>query len=310
MKLDVKHFQAFVILAKHLHFSKAAEELGVAQPTITLFIKQLEDAVGASLVHRSTRSVYLTDMGLQFLPKAQHLLEEMLGALNSVREFAALQSGKLSVAVYPSISSSLLPHLFVRFQKAYPSVFLRIIDANYSQMLDRLRTGEVDLAIGYAPETERDVAFQPLFRDEIAAFFRHDHAFVGRDALTWAHLAKETLIAPPSDTSVRALIDNQLIRNGLRLQASITATSMYTIAAMVRQGGGVGILPSSYNQASELGDLKSMTIQGPVVHRPIGLIRRKRSVPTPVAEAFVDLLCQGMDETDLKRQGKVKSLGR
>ncbi|MCP5374372.1 MAG: LysR family transcriptional regulator [Hyphomicrobiales bacterium] len=290
MQIDLKHVRAFAAVARHRHFTRAAEELGVAQPTLSLLIRQLEDAVGVSLVHRNTRNVDLTEMGREFLPTAQNLVEDLSTAVDSLRDLAELRRGKVTVAALPSVAANLLPGVLLTYRRRFPDVQVRLQDLNTQYVQQAVRTGTADFGIGYVAAGDTGLDCRPLFEDEILLIVRPDHPFARRRRIPWRELQDEPLISFSDETSVRRLVEEALGARGIEHRVLLEPAMTVTVAALVVAGVGVGILMTSLLDSPIMRGLAAVPLVDPVITRPVGVLTRPNRVLTPAAEAMLTLV--------------------
>lgn len=290
MKIDLKHLRAFVAVADNLHFSKAADAIYVSQPTLTLLIQQLETAVGAPLISRTTRSVSLTEMGDTLLPTAREISGDLESAIMSIRDLVELRRGRLTIAALPSLAANIMPRAIRVFLDRYPEIKLRLLDVITDDLVNAVLTGEADFGIGYLPNEERGISLEPLIEDEILILVPKGHRLAKRSELPWRRLTKEPLIALPVETSVRKLIDNELAKGGHRLKPIMEPTHMSTIVSLVAQGVAVGVLPSSFVRSASLPDVVSVAATNPIIRRPLGLLFKKNKVLSPAGQEMRNII--------------------
>ncbi|TNE41157.1 MAG: LysR family transcriptional regulator, partial [Alphaproteobacteria bacterium] len=288
--MDIKHFRAFDAVARHLHFTKAAEEQNVTQPTLSLLIQQLEAEMGVQLLTRSTRQVELTEMGTEFLPLARTVVRDLELAAAHMKDLARLKRGKVSVAAFPSVATNQLPSLIVAFRQKYPDIRIQLYDGVWETVIDRVRDGEADFAIASYPEEMGDLEFQPMYDDEIMLIVTKDHPLSTRSAVRWRELEGEEIVLLSKDTGVRRSIDKTLAGQGLELNAVFEPALIQTAAALVSAGAGVGVILSSYLPVIDRSNIVPLKLQEPLVLRPVGIITLSGRTLNPAAVVFKDMI--------------------
>ncbi len=128
MKLDTLGVQAFIAIADHGGFARAAESLHITQTALSRRLKNLESFLGVRLVERSTRSVALTQIGRDFLPRAERLLSELAAALVEIRETGKSMRGDVTIACIQTVSANFLPKIVQRYAALHPENRIRILD--------------------------------------------------------------------------------------------------------------------------------------------------------------------------------------
>ncbi len=216
--MELKHCRAFVAVANHLHFTRAAEDIHVTQPTLTLLIQQLEQTVGAKLLIRNTRQVSLTEMGEEFLPLAKNVVQDADSAVRHMQNLASLTRGQVSVAAFPSVSANQLPPLIVEYRKKFPGITVRIRDGIWDSIIEDVRSGTADFGIASAPADSEKFDFQHLYDDRVMLIAPEDHPWRNRKGVTWADIGNEEIVLLSDNTGVRQSIDHALVSTGISRQ--------------------------------------------------------------------------------------------
>ena len=153
--LTFRQLRVFEAVARHLSFSRAAEELFLTQPAVSMQVKQLEESVGLPLVEQTGKRIRLTEAGTLMAQTARRLAGELRQADDALAALKGLESGSLTVAVV-STAIYFAPHLVARFVASHPGIKVRLLDANREQVLRLLGESAVELAVmGEPPEGSR-----------------------------------------------------------------------------------------------------------------------------------------------------------
>src|SRR5579859_6421660 len=145
--MELRQLHYFVVLARALNFTKAAETIGIAQPALSQQIRALEHELGVTLLDRTSRRVSLTDAGAAFSRRAEQLLADADEARLEMQEFAGLRRGKIAVGVVPNLGETWLAHLVADFHQQYPGIEIALIEETTLPLLDFLLRGQLDLAL-------------------------------------------------------------------------------------------------------------------------------------------------------------------
>ncbi len=288
MNVELKHFRAFVAVAKHLHFASAAREIHVSHPTLSLWVHQLEDLIGAPLFKRSTRHVELTDMGKEFLPRADQALNAASSAVGFMQDFVHMRRGKVTVAAFPSVATRLLPSIVSEFRQKNPNVTVNILDGIADFILKRIQTGAADFAIASELNEKEDLEFIPIFEDNIVLLLGKDHKLSRRKSVAWREFIDENVVTVSAETGIRQTIDHTLDKQGLKMKAIIEPQMIHTVLALCEAGVGSGIVLSSYLRGTPPG-LVAVKVREPVIRHRIGIIKRSSAMLTPAASALFTL---------------------
>jgi DNA-binding transcriptional LysR family regulator len=289
MKIDVLGVQAFVALAEHESFRRAAASLFISQAAISRRLKNLEASLGVELVERSTRSFALTRVGHGFLPQAKRLLAELQASLHEIRETGALRGGDVTLACVPTVGVQYLPRVIESYARAYPDNRVIVLDHSSAGVQQSVLAREAEFGIAIAGPHSPALTSELLLKDRFVLVCPREHPLAGSARVTWAQLAQHRLILPGQGSSNRPLLDAQLPDSlGLRSQYEVQRSS--TALGMVAAGIGVAVVPSLALQPGTYPSLRVVPLVKPVLQRTFVLLRRKGSVLSPAAEALVKLV--------------------
>ncbi len=287
MDVDLRRLRAFVAVARHGSFTRAAKALNVSQPTFTVQIRQLETSLGVRLVDRNTRSVQLTPIGRELAPVLERILRDLDSALLNTQALSSQASGFVAIAALPTLSATVLPGIISAFRTGNPGIAIHLRDAVSFRVAGMVRAGEVDFGFGSLPASAPDVEFTPLFDDRMSAIFQR-HSPLGRKrSITLKDLTASPLILMGRDSSVRAVVDRALAAIGHFAPPAYEASYISTALGMVEAGLGVTILPASVLGTDRGLDLISRPIQKPRINREVGFIQLRGRTLSPAAEAFL-----------------------
>lgn len=226
MKIDILGVQAFVAIADHGEFQKAADALNITQTAITQRLRHLEDFLGVTLVERTTRLVGLTTIGEDFLPRTRRLLQELSATLTEIRENGEAQRGDVSVACLPTAGIQYLPKIIWEYSTRYPENRIKILDHSSFGVAQAVLHREAEFGIHVATDYHPELVSVPLLKDQFVLICRDDHPAAGHDALTWNELEAHALIFAGQVNGNRPLLDSLLsggamdgVRKPLALQA-------------------------------------------------------------------------------------------
>jgi DNA-binding transcriptional LysR family regulator len=291
---ELRHFRAFVEVARHGNFTRAAEELHICQPALTVQIKQLEHSLGVKLFDRDRRHVALTHAGRELLPPIERVLADVDDIRTSSRGLATHQRGSVTVAALPSIAASVLPVAIKRLQAVHPGISIRLLELIGTRIIDAVKTGEADFGVGSYAKIDRDLSYQRLWSDRMAAFVPLPHPLAGRRAVTFRDVVAYPLVLTRRGSSVRVLVDRILERERLAANVAQEASYVPTILGLVAAGVGVGILPEREYSADLARTIRRLPIRAPALIRHIGIIGLAGRSFSPAAAKVVDLLRDGI----------------
>jgi DNA-binding transcriptional LysR family regulator len=284
MKLN--HLRAFMAVAHHKSFTRAAAALHLSQPALTVQIRKLEESLKLRLLDRSSRSVELTSLGRELLPVFERMLGEVDDIVFQSHERSAGRRGLVRVAALPSFAASLLPVVIRESLAREPALSFVVRDAVASRVVDLVRSEDVDLGLtgGVMPDDDLEVLCRA--EDRLCAVFPQDHALARKRKLGVKDIVAHPLVLTDTATSIRAVVDAAFRALGRRPQIACETTYMMTAVAMVGAGLGITILPASAQELRAASGLKYRPIDDEAFVRPIALVKKRRRTLSPPCEAF------------------------
>lgn len=284
-----RQIKAFLAVARIGSFTRAANDVGLSQPALTVQIRQLEESIGARLFDRDKRQVRLTAVGNTLVPTLSRILADLEGVISGSKDSASVTRGRVAIAALPSVSASLLPYCIHRFREVYDSVDVHLHDVVAERIVQMVKGEEVDFGLGTRLTPDREVDVEDLLSDRLCAFFPEEHP-LATGHLTVRRLTRYPLLLTRQNSSVRILFERVLAREGEEIQIGGEANYMATILGMIREGLGVGVMPESAIETGPMTGLTHRVIQAPGKTRKIGIIRRTGCTLSPAAEAFIKTL--------------------
>jgi DNA-binding transcriptional LysR family regulator len=200
---ELRHLRYFVAVAEELNFSRAARRLQMAQPPLSVAIRQLEAELGAELFQRSSREVTLTEAGRAMLDGARRTLAEADRAVAEARRAGTGEVGGLRVAFSWSARFETLPALGRAVRVEHPDVELLTEEMWNSRMIGALRAGSIDVAISLCPEVAGDLAYEPIRAERVVALLGAGHPLAGERSIELSVLTNEGFVLFPRELAPR-----------------------------------------------------------------------------------------------------------
>lgn len=192
--MELRQLEAFVGVARELHFGRAAEKLHMSQPTLSELIRRLEREVGTPLLIRTTRRVALTQAGVELFGRAVSILDGVEGATAAVRRLADGDTGTVRLGITPPAAPLLTPHLAQALARAAPEVELSVRRMWLPDLQQAIGEGALDVAITCGPVTNPPGILSEVFCAEpVVVGLRESHRLADRPSVELAQLAGETL---------------------------------------------------------------------------------------------------------------------
>ena len=290
MKIDTLGVQAFIAVADHGSFNRAAESLHISQAALSRRVQNLEGFLGLHLIERTTRSVSLTRVGQDFLPQARRLLTDLASALLEIRESGKAFRGDVTIACVPTVGVQYLPGVVQRYAALHPQNRLRILDHSSSGVAAAVLRREAEFGINMQLAGHPELTSIPLLEDHMVLVCRADHALGRKRRLSWKQLEPYPVIVPGSESGNRAHLDMALERHKVKLQAFYEVQRSSTAVGMVAKGVGIAVVPALAVQGDAYPELRMIPLVDPVVSRRIVLVSRTNGQLTPAAQALYDLI--------------------
>ncbi len=284
----IDKLEMFIALARAQHFGRAAEAMGIAQPTLSAAIRQLESDLGVMLVTRGSRYGGLTPEGARVLDWARQIVGDARAMREELRAARAGLSGNVRLAVIPT-ALTVVSQLTARFVRAHPNVRFQILSSNSIEILKSLEGLQIDAGISYLDnEPLGRVVTVPIYRERYALVVRRDAPEAALPAIGWAGLGHLRLCLLTPDMQNRRIIGGHLAEAGVTVAPGMESNSTVVLVSHVQAGGWATILP---RKAAEVflpaGDLAAVPITGPDASHAVGLIASWREPHTPVIAALL-----------------------
>jgi DNA-binding transcriptional LysR family regulator len=289
MDLNLREIRAFVTVADAGNFTRAALQLHLSQPALTVQIRRLEEIVGARLFDRNSRSVALTQTGRELLPLLRRSLDDMERVLRDARALGEGVSGTVRLACLPTFAASALPDLIRTFRERVPRASFQIRDAVASTVVELVRNETVDIGVTGGDVVDSSLEVLHSGSDRLVVVCPKTHPLARKRRIAVADLAGLPLVLTASGTSVRTVVDKALGAAGCTLEIACEPTYMMTAVAMVRGGLGVTILPATAREVLAEPDLVARPIDDPAFVRATALVKKRGRTLPRVTEAFIEL---------------------
>lgn len=242
--MELRHIRYFIVLAEELNFSRAAEQLHIAQPSLSRQIKDLEDKVGAQLFYRTKRRVELTNAGKVFLNKAYHILDDIEQACISTRLSSTGQEGELRIGFNGAVQD-IIPTLKA-YQKKFPQVGLILKQLNSAEQVKTLNEKKIDIGVISIPIHDDKIKTFPIVKIPFKVALPENHPLVHKDVLHINDLANEKFIITQKSTG--PLFYDAFMgffhQTDFTPNITIQANDMHTVMALVAANMGITLTPT------------------------------------------------------------------
>ncbi|MEK3724354.1 LysR family transcriptional regulator [Paenibacillus sp. FSL H8-0034] len=288
--LQLKYFQT---VAKYEHLSRAAEELRIAQPSLSQTISRLEKSLGYQLFTRNGRKIELNECGKAYLRRIENVFMELNEGLREMEEISRKNNEKIAIAVtIPSI----LPDLIVGFKNLYPQVRFRQYQSSSALMSKQLESAEIDLGISTVELISENLQWIPLLREEVLLTVPPGHRLADRTSIRLDEVKSEPFIAMPAGHGFRDITEDFCREAGFTPFTAFEGDEAGITQKLVARGLGVAFYPSitSFNSASS--DTVKLRIEEPSCFRTIGLLLNKKHYLTSTVHNFIDFVIDHFEQ--------------
>lgn len=284
----IDKLEMFIALAQARHFGKAAEAVGVTQPTLSAGIRQLEDQLGVMLVLRGSRFQGLTPEGKRVLEWARQIVGDVRTMKQEVRAARTGLSGNLRLAVIPTALTA-ASQLTTSFARSHPNVHFTILSTTSSEILQMLEDLQIDAGISYLDnEPLGRVASVPLYAERYVLVVHRDAPIANRASVGWADLTGLPLCLLTPNMQNRRIIAGHLAEAGVEVAPTVESNSTIVLVSHVLHAGMATILPVRAAEIFvEKGPLRAIPITAPDASHAVGLIAPYREPHTPVLAALL-----------------------
>jgi LysR family transcriptional regulator, low CO2-responsive transcriptional regulator len=287
----LRQLEIFMTVADVGGIAQAAEKLHLAQPSVSIQVRKLAEAVGMPLYDIVGRRLYLTEAGQRVVEAGRELhdtLERLDGSLNDLK---GLQAGRLRLAV-DSSAKYFLPQLLAPFLARHSGVELEFTEGKRSDLLKRLGDNKDDLYIFNHVPADMDIHHHPFLPNPLVVAARVDHPLAKRRKLQWQDLAQELLIVREEGSGSRLALDEFLSQQGLSIARSLALASSEAIRLSIMANMGVGVMSAYALVNAEADGLVQLRVQGFPIMSQWNVIYLRQKQLSRVSRGFLDFMLE------------------
>jgi LysR family transcriptional regulator, transcription activator of glutamate synthase operon len=283
--VELRQLRYAEAVARHRHFTRAAEELHIAQSALSHQVRRLEGELGVELFERTSRSVVPTEAGEAVAARARRILAEVDGVRGEVDELQGLVRGQISIGALLPAGEIDVPLMLARFSEAYPGIEVTMREGTAGEMAAYLVEDEVDVAFSMlADDPAEGVVAEYMSEEEIVAVFPPGRAPRGR--VKAAYLSPSAIATPRQGSAIKTAVDRFFSDAGEPLHVSIESGDPFLLRCLVSGGFGPAVLPRSLTRRE--GPPIEVRSFNPIIRLPVALLWREHRHASPVARAFID----------------------
>ncbi|MDO8263839.1 MAG: LysR family transcriptional regulator [Gallionella sp.] len=241
LNFTLRQLQVFEKVASHLNYSRAAEELYLSQPAVSMQIKQLEGHIGLPLFEQMGKKIFLTEAGRELFHYSRSIAQQLAEMEAVFDEMKGLGQGKLTLSVV-NTANYFTPRLLAKFCRRYPNINVILQVANRDAVLKQLADNSTDLAIMGQPPDGLDISAEPFMDNPLVVIAAPDHPLARLKRARFAQLAQETFLSREPGSGTRSAMERIFAEHKIRPRISMEMETNEAIKQAVQAGMGLGIL--------------------------------------------------------------------
>ncbi|MES2365808.1 MAG: LysR family transcriptional regulator [Pseudomonadota bacterium] len=299
-RLTLRQFKVFEAVARHLSFSRAAAELHLSQPAVSMQVKGLESIVGQPLTEQLGKKIFLTEAGREVLHTSQNIAAQLNDLQTNLEQLRGMDSGHLNLAVTSTVNS-VATGILARFRGRHPKLSIHLYVSNRESVLSQLAANSIDLAImGQVPEGLGLEAIR-FMDNPLVVIAPPDHPLTRKKRISVNELATESFLVREAGSGTRGAMERFFAAKGLEICTSMEMSSNEAIKQAVQAGLGLGILSQqTLEMELALKHLAVLAVEDFPIMRYWYLVHRADKRLSPVAQAFKQFV---LDEGKAKEAG-------
>lgn len=289
--VEIRQLMCVEAVARHRHFTRAAEELHLAQSALSHQILRLERELGTPLFERTSRRVRATAAGEAVAERARRVLAELEGARQEVDELRGVLRGCLRIGPLVPADDVDVPGLLARFGQSYPGVEVTLREGVAADMFRFLTADELDVAFCLlSGDLPGHLTGHRLGHVEVVAAFAADHA-PPASHVGVADLVRHRIVAPRRGSAITSILEQHFADAGQQLHLALESGDPLLLRSLAARGFATAILPRSLTPPEDAG-LEVRRLH-PAIHLPVALVWRRTRNLSPAARAFAEFVrCQ------------------
>jgi DNA-binding transcriptional LysR family regulator len=290
LHLTLRQLKVFEAVARHLNYTRAAEELFLTQPAVSMQVKQLEESLGVALFEQLGKRIHLTEAGQEVLAYARTVtqqLDELESVLNRIK---GLSGGKLRISV-ATTANYFIPTLLGTFSRRYPEVTVSLDVTNREALLQQLSENTVDLVIMGQPPSGLDVEAEAFMENPLIIVAPPGHPLAHQKKIPLKRLQEEVFLVREPGSGTRSAMERFFAEREIHLKTGMEVGSNEAIKQSVQAGLGLGLLSrATIEQELELKRLVVLDVAEFPIMRHWYLVHRRGKRLSAVAEVFKDFM--------------------
>jgi len=287
--MDFKDLKAFIEVATHSSFTKAAEHSYLSQPSLSKAVKKLEEDLNVLLFNRSTRGLVLTDAGKIVYKQGQQAISVLDELPNLLEGLSHGTSGEIKIGMPPLIGTLFFPQIARRLQDKYPSIRIELHEIGAKLVEELVEEGQIDAGIVVLPADTSIFNVHPFISDKFVLFVHLDHPIAKRESVTLSELKDENFILFSKSFALHHYIIGACKEAGFNPTISYESSQWDLIIELVSSKLGITLLPHSISGKLNNDNIKMLPLKAPSLLWKLGIVTKKDSYHSFALKKFMEM---------------------
>lgn len=292
MSFSDTRLRVFHAVAKHLSFTRAAEELYLTQPAVTFQIRQLEEHFDTRLFDRHHNRISLTDAGAMVFTYSDRILELYREAEKAIAEMTGMTRGVVKLGASTTVGEYLLPKILSSYHDKFPEVKIRMTVHNTRLVVRKLEDATIDVGMIEGPVNNKNISVTPCIEDELVVILAPNHPLAKLEEIPLNRLKDIPFVSREEGSGTRAVVVERLAKAGLpydQLNMILELGTTEAVKSAVENGVGFGIVSAiSLAKETKLKILVTRRIKGVTMKRPLNFVYQKQKFRSKAVEEFLN----------------------
>jgi len=289
LRFKLEELETFLTVAELGSFSRAAESLGLSQPSVTSRVQRLEAQVGISLISRTTRRIVLTDAGERLQTTGDATLRDLRILLETFRKESEVRKRRVTIAAPPMLSAVVLPPIITRYVQSHRQAEVKLHDLPAASALAELADGTADMAIMVLDGHHPEFKFESLTQEECAVVTPLRHPLLAKKEVLFEDIVRYPLLIPDFYRALREVFAAEFTKRGLRFEPLAQmndVSNISTVIGMVAAGMGITFVPRTLISRDQRGTVGIVPIKGFRLVRHYGIVTKRDKPMSTAARSF------------------------
>jgi len=287
--LEIRHLRYFLAVAEAGSFSRAADRLGISQPSVSQQMRDLEAGLRVSLFQRRGKRILLTSAGLIFQEHARAILRQLESCLQELTSEPGQLRGALHVGVVPILNVALMPDLLGLFAAKHPGISLAVEEISSTEIETAIEEGRMDVGLGFLTRHSPNLRYERLCNDEFALIVSEGHPWWKRRVVPFSELHQQRMLQLTDSFVMRRMTDQLCLNHHVRPRTVAELNTIGTLLRSLASLEAAALMPNIALRGREALQLKAIPLRGKKLALEIGLLRLSDSGSNSAVAAFTVL---------------------